>query len=252
MNTALEIHEPVSTAVAPASESAAIFSIIERAARDPQVDLDKMERLMAMRERELSRQAEQAFNLAMKAAQAEMRTIGADANNSQTRSKYATYAKLDSVLRPIYTKHGFSISFDEDDSPKADHIRVLCYVAHEAGYTRTYRKDMPADGKGAKGGDVMTKTHATGAAASYGMRYLLKGIFNVAVGEEDADGNEPVSRQSITEDQVIQLREMIEVSGADMQRFLKFGNLEKLSDMRADDFPAAMAMLKKRMETGRG
>ena len=48
---------------------------------------------------------------------------------------------------------------------------------------------MPADGKGAKGGDVMTKTHASGAAISYGSRYLLKAIFNLAIGEEDADGN---------------------------------------------------------------
>jgi hypothetical protein len=49
---------------------------------------------------------------------------------------------------------------------------------------------MPADGKGAKGGDVMTRTHATGSALSYGMRYLLKMIFNVAVGEDDDDGND--------------------------------------------------------------
>jgi ribosomal protein L37AE/L43A len=48
---------------------------------------------------------------------------------------------------------------------------------------------MPADGKGAKGNDVMTKTHAAGAAGSYGARYLLKGIFNVAIGENDDDGN---------------------------------------------------------------
>jgi hypothetical protein len=53
---------------------------------------------------------------------------------------------------------------------------------------------MPADGKGAKGGDVMTKTHATGAAMSYGMRYLLKMIFNVAIGEDDKDGNAPEQR----------------------------------------------------------
>jgi hypothetical protein len=50
---------------------------------------------------------------------------------------------------------------------------------------------MPTDGKGAKGGDVMTKTHAAGAGMQYGMRYLLKGIFNVAIGEEDKDGNDP-------------------------------------------------------------
>jgi len=247
-STALDIQEPANTAVAPASESAAIFSIIERAARDPQVDLDKMERLMAMRERELNRQAEQAFNLAMKAAQAEMRTIGADANNSQTRSKYATYAKLDSVLRPIYTKHGFSISFDEDDSPKADHIRVLCYVAHEAGYTRTYRKDMPADGKGARGGDVMTKTHAAGAAASYGMRYLLKGIFNVAVGEDDTDGNtgEDTSK-TISAAQRNELQELIEKLRWDVPGFCEWAKIEALPDLEARLFPKAKQSLEARL-----
>ena len=70
-------------------------------------------------------------------------------------------------------------------------MRVLCYVSHSAGHTRTYQCDMPSDGKGAKGNDVMTKTHAAGSAASYGMRYLLKMIFNIAIGEDDTDGNPP-------------------------------------------------------------
>lgn len=70
-------------------------------------------------------------------------------------------------------------------------VRVLCYVSHRGGFTRTYRVDMPADGKGAKGGDVMTKTHASGAAISYGRRYLLNSIFNIAIGDEDTDGNGP-------------------------------------------------------------
>lgn len=251
VSTALVEHDgedhvaaPVSV---PASDSAAIFSIIERAARDPNVDLDKMERLMAMREREMSRQAEQAFNEAMKAAQAEMRPISADAVNTQTRSKYATYAKLDAALRPIYTKHGFSVSFDEADSPKADHIRVLAYVAHEAGFTRTYRKDMPADGKGAKGGDVMTKTHATGAAASYGQRYLMKNIWNVAVGEDDTDGNAPPeNHEKITEDQATTIRSLIEETNSDIEKFCQYLKVEAIPDIRQSQFGRVIAMLEKK------
>lgn len=232
--------------IVPVSETAAIFQIIERAARDPNVDVDKMERLYAMQERALSRHAEQAFNEAMKAAQSEMRAIGADANNSQTKSKYATYAKLDSVLRPIYTKHGFSVSFDEDDSPKAEHIRVLAYVAHEAGFTRTYRKDMPADGKGAKGGDVMTKTHATGAAASYGMRYLLKGIFNVAVGEEDTDGNRPdETAGTISKEQRDELQSLVERLGWNVPDYCEWLAIEELTDLRSEYFSRE----KQRLET---
>lgn len=177
--------------IAPVSEAHAFIAAIERAARDPNVDVAKMERLFAMAKEVRQEVALAAFNAAMNACQAEMRPIAANAENPQTRSKYATYAKLDKALRPIYTKHGFSISYDEADSPKPEHVRCLAYVSHSGGYTRTYRRDMPADGKGAKGGDVMTKTHAVGAAHSYGDRYLLKGIFNIAIGEDDRDGNDP-------------------------------------------------------------
>jgi hypothetical protein len=165
------------------------IEIVARAAADPSVDADKMERLYALMERQQQQLAEVAFNDAMSAAQGKMGRISADATNPQTRSKYATYGKLDHALRPIYSSHGFSLSFDTTDSPKEDHARFLCYVSHSAGHTRTYRIDMPVDGKGAKGNDVMTKTHAVGSGASYGMRYLLKMIFNVAVGEDDDDGN---------------------------------------------------------------
>lgn len=166
-----------------------MLAVISRIASDPSTDVDKLERLMAMYERGEARRAETTFGVAMSEAQSSMGRISADGNNPQTRSKYATYGKLDRELRPIYTAHGFALSFDTGDSPNADCIRVLCHVSHKEGHSRTYHIDMPADGKGAKGGDVMTKTHAAGAALSYGMRYLLKMIFNVAIGEDDDDGN---------------------------------------------------------------
>jgi hypothetical protein len=60
---------------------------------------------------------------------------------------------------------------------------------------RRYHVDMPADGKGAKGGDVMTKTHATASALTYAKRYLLLQIFALAIGESDDDGNAAGKRQ---------------------------------------------------------
>lgn len=234
------------------SEGAALIQLIERVAVMPNLDVDKLKQLLDMQERITSRNAEVAFNTAMKDAQKEMRPISADATNPQTKSKYATYAKLDSVLRPIYTSHGFSLSFDEADCPKPDHIRVVCYVAHDAGHTRTYRKDMPADGKGAKGGDVMTKTHATGAAASYGARYLLKGIFNIAVGDDDRDGNAPAdSVPTITDEQAGKLQDLIIEAGADPVKFLKVAQIERLEDMPAVDFPKAVSWLRQKIGAAR-
>jgi hypothetical protein len=150
--------------------------------------IDVIERLAALQEKAIARDAEMQFNEAMNAAQAEIGRIAPDATNSSTKSKWATYAKLDRVLRPIYIKHGFSLSFDSGDSPLPETVRVTCYVSHRGGHTRKYSAPpMPADGKGAKGGDVMTKTFATGSGMSYGARYLLKFIFNVAVGEDDPE-----------------------------------------------------------------
>jgi hypothetical protein len=188
MDTALAV-APKAANLPAVPQTGSLIQAIAAAASDPQVDIEKMERLWAMHERMTNRSNEEAFNSAMSRAQAEMRPISTDATNPQTRSRYATYAKLDNALRPIYTKHGFSVSFDNGEGAPEGHVRVLAYVSHSGGHSRTYHCDMPADGKGAKGGDVMTKTHASGSAMSYGMRYLLKMVFNVAVGETDDDGN---------------------------------------------------------------
>jgi hypothetical protein len=185
-STAVAHREEGGSAVVAQPEIGSVMSIIGRMASDPAMDIDKFARLLEFQEREVARQAEQAFNAAMSAAQAEMEPVRKDAKSD--KGKYASYDALDQAIRPIYTKHGFGLSFDTGDAPKADDIRLLCYVTHEAGGSRTYRLDMPADGKGAKGGDVMTRTHATGSAATYGQRYLLKMVFNIAVSTDD-NGN---------------------------------------------------------------
>jgi len=232
---------------AVADYGAGLLEVIARAARDPSVDIDKMERLIAMQERVQARDAELAFNQAMNAAQAEMRPIAANASNPQTRSRYATFDKLDRVLRPVYTAHGFSLSFDEADSPKPDHVRVVCYVAHIGGHTRTYHRDMPADGKGSKGNDVMSKTNAAGAAGSYGARYLLKGIWNVAVGEEDDDGNvgRPMPRpETISDSDLVLIGNYCKALGGNtLSALLQAYNVQTLEDLNQKQAKAIIKRL---------
>lgn len=181
------VQQPRAMTEADAGPSS-VMSAILRVASDPNMDVTKMERLMAMHERLSQQQAEREFNSAMSRVQQNMRRIETDKRNAQTKSDYASYGQLDRALRPLYTEHGFALSFTTEPAGDAV-VRVVCFVSHEAGFTRRYEIDMPADGKGAKGNDVMTKTHATGSATQYGMRYLLKLIFNVAIGADDDDGN---------------------------------------------------------------
>jgi hypothetical protein len=170
-------------------ETPRLLAAIGEAAMNPAVDVGKMQQLLDMHRQMQAHQAEQEFARAMNAAQGEMTRVSVDATNDHTGSSYVTYGKLDSVLRPIYVKHGFSLSFDTQESEDKATVRCLCYVSHTAGHTRTYRAYVPSDGKGPGGKPMMTSTHAFGSGTSYGMRYLIKMIFNVAVGEQDNDGN---------------------------------------------------------------
>lgn len=185
-----ELFEPQQTALAaPQTVEITPLTLLQLAI-EKSGSIDVIERLAKLQREQQEYSAKVQFEDAMARAQRRMKRISADATNPQTHSRYATYAKLDRELRPIYSDEGFALSFGTAESPNPDMMRLTCHVSHAAGYGRDYQIDMPADGKGAKGGDVMTKTHATGAAATYGMRYLLKMIFNVAIGEDDNDGNQ--------------------------------------------------------------
>lgn len=227
------------------TDSAALMGAITRASKDASIDAEKLSNLMTLYERIEANQAKQAFSAAMKAAQADMRPVSADASNPQTRSKYASYAQIDRAIRPIYTRHGFSVSFDTADGAPADHVRVVAFVEHEDGHSRTHHLDMPADGKGAKGGDVMTKTHAMGSGVSYGRRYLLGMIFNIAVGDDD-DGNGATYVQYISTDQVDDLVALMDEVGADRTRFLNFLKVSTLAHLPAARFKQAVEALEKK------
>lgn len=236
-------------------QSTSLVQVIERAVLNPDIDVDKMERLLAMHERISAKQAEGEFNVAMGRAQGLMRPISADMTNSHTKSKYVSYVKMDLAIRKIYTQEGFSLSFDSGDGAPENHVRVLCYVGHSGGFTRTYKVDMPADGKGAKGNDVMTKTHAAGSAFTYGQRYLLKLIFNVAVGEDDDDGN-AAGADTIDEKQKGALidvlagihRDYIQIgeeakAGAITGQFLRHMGVDYIEMIPARKFQEAMTVL---------
>lgn len=232
--------------VSPMTEGERYAAIVTRAMSDPSVDMDKLERLCALMEKAAERDKEAAFNAAMSAAQRGMEPIAKDADNRQTRSKYASYAALDRALRPIYTEAGFAISYNTEEGAPADHIRLVAFCSHAAGFTRKYTLDMPNDGKGAKGGDVMTKTHATGAATTYGQRYLLKMIFNVAIGENDTDGNTVAPSDLITEAQIAELRALLKATDTDEKSFCEIGEVESLSDITKANFPKALMVLKQK------
>ena len=236
----------VSTPDTPAvrSESATVLAMLDRMSADPAQPVERLEQMFSLYQKVQADAARKAFMAAFVMAQSEIVPVVKNAPNPQTKSKYATHAAIDHLIRPVYSKHGFAMSFDTAESPLSDHMRVLCYLIHTGGHERAYHIDMPVDGKGAKGGDVMTKTHAAGSAATYGKRYLTVNIWNLALIDKDTDGNMPkVSMGPITGEQAERLSKLITESKTNIDAFLRRGGVESLSDIPASEFVNAEKIL---------
>jgi hypothetical protein len=147
--------------------------------------IDVIERLAALQDKQMAREAEQAFSQSLASVQEEISYVVGDLTNAETTKKYASFRALNKAIRPVYLKHGFNLSFGCAEASRPDEVLVLCDCSHRGFHTRRYMIPMPCDGKGAKGGGVMSKTHAMIAATTSGRNTLLRLIFNLAVTEAE-------------------------------------------------------------------
>lgn len=228
-------------ATLPASESAAVMSMIERAARDPSVDIVKMERLFEMAERVKNREAEAAFNTAMSAAQAAVKAVVRNRKNSQTKSNYADMAAIADAAMPTIYEHGFGVMTSEFESKRPDHLGVALDVTHSGGHSKRFEFNIPFDGAGMKGNANKTPTHAYGSTLQYGERYGKCKIFGIAT--KDDDGNAAGADATISEDQIADLKEQIKKYEADTAKLCDFMNVEALETIPAKQYEAALAYL---------
>ena len=164
--------------------SNAIISVIERAATNPEVDIDKMERLLSMHERITERDAKSAYSTAMAEMQGELPTIserGEIKVQGQVRSKYARFEDINEAVRPVLKKHGFAVSFRTNTDDQT--ISVTGILSHRQGHSEETTMKLPADITGSK-----NTVQSVGSSVSYGKRYVLQALLNITTSGEDDDG----------------------------------------------------------------
>jgi len=169
-------------ALVPADEVVVdMVAVIERLATNKDVDVEKFERLIALQERVMARQAEAAFNAAFSDMQAEIPTVA----ERGIGDKGMTYARLEDIIkvvRPILQKFGFSLSH-RTEWPDTKTIKVIGVLTHRAGHARQSEFLSAADNTGSK-----NAIQALGSANHYGRRYTTKDLLNIATSGEDDDG----------------------------------------------------------------
>jgi hypothetical protein len=184
-------------AVTTVSGGGALVSFIERAAVDPNFDVGKFEALLRMQMEVEHDQARKAFNRAMAACQAEMEPVIRTAQNKHLGNKYAKLETIDRQMRPIYTRHGFSMRFGSAPSPREGDMRITCTVAHEAGFYEENYLDAPVSTTGTQGGRMaVTPVQAVGSNITYLRRYLSTMCFNMVLADDDDDDGESSRRQA--------------------------------------------------------
>src|SRR5690242_1659800 len=100
--------EPAPLTVQPApSEATAIIAMIERAATNPAVDIDKMERLFKMHADVVIRNAKTAYASALASMQPELPIIakrGTIRLGSGKNPTYALWEDINEAIRPVLAK----------------------------------------------------------------------------------------------------------------------------------------------------
>jgi uncharacterized protein YrzB (UPF0473 family) len=232
-----EVHVPAQ----PAAETDSLLNLIERAARDPNVDIDKMERLFGMRERMQAQASKTSYLAALAVLQAALPAVERK-GTGHNQKKYARFEDfIETIKDPMKSCH-FSLSFRIKQ--EAALLRIVGVLGHKDGHQEETELALPADNSGNK-----NAVQALGSSISYGKRYVGMTLLGIATEDEDDDGKAAVSVAKITEDGVSKLRSLIVDTNSDIPRFCRYmekktkTKIERLEDIPAASFDDAVAAL---------
>jgi hypothetical protein len=248
------VQSPASDGLAlapPAGAPDAILAMIERAARDPSVDIEKFERLMAMKDKVEADRASRAFAEAFAELGPELPTIdrsGTIVVYSKTDREKAggvpvgalpiqqtPYATLDDILEALrapLAAHGFSLRFEYKTEPVGESYRIAttAVLRHRQGHESTGSKNA---------------VQAVGSAMTYGRRYALMAVLPIvshAPTDRDDDGR-AAGRAPIDADDIVYVETLIRDTESDLPKFLETMGAASIAELTSAQYKRAVALL---------
>ncbi len=187
--------------------------------------------------------ARRAFEAAMSAAKAEIPTITknrtVDFSSAKGRTHYAheDLGGIAKVVDPILGKHGLSYRFETITEAKT--VKVICIVSHREGHSVRNELVAAHDDSGNK-----NSIQAIGSTVTYLQRYTLKAALGLAASTDD-DGAKSEQRMTsaLKPEQVETIRDLIEKTDTDIQKFCETFKVEALTELRVLDFDSAVKSL---------
>lgn len=235
-----------------ANEAVALLGLIERAAADPAVDLDRMERMYAMYERATARTAKSAYLDALMSAKGKLpriiKTGSAAYEDKKTgeAKKAFSYAKWEEVcpqIEPVLADHGLVLTFSTEHAGAA--VAVTGILSHRDGHSERAQIAISCDASGGK-----NNAQGWGSAVSYGKRYTSFALLNlVGHDDKDTDGATPPADPSAKR---AELAALIAEVKADTAKICEHFSVETIDDLNADQIGKVITGLKARQRNGSG
>jgi len=204
-------------------------------------DLEKLEKLLALKERFELNEARKAYHKSMSVFKANPPKIDKDKAVAYGNTKY-NHASLGNVTEKIseaLSKCGLSASWATKQ--ETDKICVTCRITHELGHSEETTLCAASDTSGSK-----NAIQAIGSTITYLERYTLLALTGLATYDQDDDGQaagKPV--EFITPEQVTEIGERVTKIGKafKLAKFLKFLNVETTAGIKKDDYKKAISVL---------
>ena len=178
--------------------------------------------------------SENINELADALCEAQFEMVGAvkDSNNPFFNKAYADLGSVIKAIKDPFVRNGLSYTqfpFTTDSG-----AGVCTRLMHKSGQWLEMEYALPA---------VKKDPQSFGSAITYARRYALQSIAGIPAKDDDAES--AMDRSAISEDQVIEIEQLIKVSGADKKRFLNHANVKSTNNILAVDFER----LKKNLQT---
>lgn len=232
------------------TQAASIMDVIERASRDPSVDVEKLGKLLEMYERITAQRAKAAFTQALVAVKPKLPVIDRrgriEITDKATHTKviqstpYAKWEDIDEKITPILAAHGLVLSFRSGVAQDGK-VTVTGVLSHNDGHSEETTMTLPHDSTGSK-----NAVQAVGSTTSYGKRYTATLLLNIRTRGEDDDGVKGGAPDTISEDQVEKIFDLIKRAKADTSKFCTHFKIDAVPDLPAKDFVRAVEMLNMR------
>lgn len=226
-----------------------MLEIIERAASNPDVDVNKMSALLDMQERVMNKQAEIDFNESMNRLQLDMPSITKEgkveywidkndhSKGKELAFKFASFENIMKTIKPSLQKEGFTISFDSEQREGGGAV-ITATLYHIGGHSKKASFAAALDTGGGK-----NNIQAMGSTFSYGKRYCVTALLNIITEGEDDDAQ---NADPISEAQVDHLHMLLNETGIDAAKICNYANSESIPEIQVGKFDSVVKRLMER------